>query len=118
MRIDSDSPAPKRLPVPYPFPHLRAEVHLPTVRRKAGTYPFGELPWFLLLLGRENWSFVLDPVLTDLFAAVLHYSCRKLPFHGAAVGYGRKFSMTQTSVPPLGSGWVKAMRRPSGCRAR
>ncbi len=39
--------------------HLRAEHHLPTVRRKAGTYPVGERPQFLLSLGRENSSFAL-----------------------------------------------------------
>ena len=55
-----------------------------------------------------------DPVLTNLFNIVLLCSCRISHFHGAAVGYGRKFSMTQTSLLYFPA--VKAMRRPSGCR--
>ncbi len=54
----------------------------------------------------QRLSLRADPVLTNLFAIVLHCPCGILPFHGAAVGYGRKFSMTQTSAPPSGSdGW-------------
>ncbi len=37
------------------------EHNVCSVGRKAGTYPVGELPWFLLLLGCENSSFALTP---------------------------------------------------------
>ncbi len=40
---------------------LHTEHHLLAVRRKAGTYPFGERPQFLFFLGRENSSFALTP---------------------------------------------------------
>ena len=41
-----------------------------------------------------------DPVLTNLFAIVLHCPCGILPFHGGAVASGRKFFRIQSSALP------------------
>ena len=88
------------------------EHNLPSVRRRAGTHPVGELSDFLFLARLRELVLRANPVLTDLLAIVLHYSCPIPLFHGASVGSGRKFSMTQISS--VRSPAVKAIRVPLG----
>ncbi len=87
------------------------EHNLPSVRRRAGTHPVGELSDFLFLARLRELVLRANPVLTDLLAIVFHYSCPIPLFHGASAGSGRKFSMAQISC--VRSPAVKATRVPS-----